>query len=95
MENKRQYKPDYAIPPALTLREIVGDIGITYLELSEQSGVPYTTLLEVKNATQPITQEIADGLAKALNVPSSFWLNLEKNYQETVTRLQQPVRGSH
>lgn len=87
MTTEYSYNPDWAIPPSETLQEVLEDKNMTLQTLSDQSGVPYQSLSEVLEVKRPIDESIAEGLEKALQIPASFWLKLEKNYQDTVKRL--------
>lgn len=84
-----KFEPDYAIPPMETLKEVLEEQMITLSVLSRMTGLDYEVLLEVLEVRRQIDETIAGKLEEALNIPKTFWLNLEKNYQETLTRLKE------
>lgn len=90
MSEKVEFEPDYAIPPMETLKEILEERRITLSRLSKMTGLDYDeVLLKVMEVKKPIDENIASKLEKALSIPAAFWLNLEKNYQQTLKRFNQ------
>lgn len=82
------YEPDYAIPPMETLKEVLSDRKITLSVLSRLSGLDYYILIDIMEVRTQIDDNIADKLEIALGISSSFWINLECNYQSTLKRLK-------
>ncbi len=86
-EIKNTYCPDYAIPPGTTLLEVIQSKKITQSELAERMGRPKKTINEIINGKAEITPETAIQLEHVIDVPASFWLNLEKNYRLDLARI--------
>lgn len=89
MTDRTKFQPNYAIPPAETVMEVFDDRNITLESFSASSGIEYSKLEGIVNATEPISKEIAEELEKATGVVSTFWVNLENNYRSTLKRLGQ------
>ncbi|MCL5023938.1 MAG: HigA family addiction module antitoxin [Nitrospirae bacterium] len=91
-EERGQFAPDYAVPPGETLQETLETVGMSQAELSERTGRPRKTINEIIKGKAAITPETALQLERVLGVPASFWNNLERNYQETLARLNEQKR---
>ncbi len=89
---KNQFMPDYAVPPGETLLETMEAIGMSQAELAERTGRPKKTINEIIKGKAAITPETALQLERVLGIPASFWNNLERNYQETLARLNEQKR---
>jgi len=79
------FEPDTAIHPGETLKEIAQYSGCK--RIAVDSGIDANALILICDGVKPITPEIAVGLAKAGFGIASFWLCLQKQYDETVERL--------
>lgn len=88
-DTKNQFLPDYAVPPGETLLETLEAIGMSQAELSERTGRPKKTINEIIKGKAAITPETALQLERVLGVPASFWNNLERNYQESLARINE------
>lgn len=86
---KSQFAPDYAVPPGETLLETLETIGMSQAELADRTGRPKKTINEIIKGKAAIIPETALQLERVLGVPASFWNNLERNYQETLARLNE------
>ncbi len=82
------YRPDYAIPPGETLREVTESLGMTQQELAIRTGLTVQSLNRIFNGGQPISYETADALELATGTPARFWNNLEARYRERLTALE-------
>ena len=81
------YTPDKAIHPGRIIAETLVREGMTQKSLSERTGISEKHLSQVINGEASITVDTALSLENALGGSASFWINLEKNYQETKARL--------
>lgn len=61
-------------------------------ELTARLGRPAQVVNEIVRRKKAITDDTALGLEKVLDIPATFWLNLEKNYQMTRARLREQER---
>lgn len=82
------YNPDIAIHPGYTLAKILARTGMSQKSLSERTGLSEKHLSRIINGKASITVETAFLLENALEGTASFWINLEKNYQETTARIE-------
>ena len=85
------WKPDFAVPPGLTLQETIDAQGIDQPELAVRSGLSAKEINQIIEGVAPITHDIAIRLEHATGVPARMWNNLEANYQEQRARLADPV----
>lgn len=91
-EIKSQFVPDYAVPPGETLLETLETVGMSQAELADRTGRPKKTINEIIKGKAAITPETALQLERVLGVPASVWNNLERNYQETLARINEQKR---
>lgn len=61
---------------------------MTQKSLSERTGLTEKHISKIINGEASVTVETALLLENALGGTASFWINLEKNYQETKARLE-------
>ncbi|MDO5444659.1 MAG: HigA family addiction module antitoxin [Eubacteriales bacterium] len=80
---------DLLIHPGETISDILEDRDITQKELALRSGVSEAFLSDVIHGKKDISKSFAMGLEYALGVPSSFWLNLQANYDAELISLQE------
>jgi addiction module HigA family antidote len=73
---------NYATHPGLTLKEKLEELKITPEEFVVMSGLSIEIIHNILNTKNPITPEIADRLEKVLNIPASFWLSKQANYDK-------------
>ena len=83
----RGFEPDFALPPGETLKETIDAIGMTERELATRIGRSLGTVDLIILGKRRISSKIAERLELALDVPAEFWLQLEKDYQESKKRL--------
>ena len=72
--------PDLLIHPGETIADLLEERGITQKELAQRAGVSEAFLSDVIHGKKDISKGLAMGLEYAVGVPSSFWLNLQANY---------------
>ncbi len=70
----------FLIHPGETISDIIVEKGISLKNLSASAGVSEKLLQDVVDGKEAISNDLAFGLEKALGVPSSFWLNLQADY---------------
>lgn len=81
------YTPNKATLPGHILARTIEREGMTQKNLSERTGLTEKHLSQIINGEASITVETALLLENALGGSASFWINLEKNYQETKARV--------
>lgn len=80
VEKKNVIPLDLLIPPGETIADILKERNMTAAELAARTGFPQAYIHRVIRGEQAITNELAERLAATLDVPSSFWMNLQVNY---------------
>lgn len=84
---------EWLIHPGEIISDILEERSLTQKELAQRAGVSETSLSGVICGKNDISKELAMGLECALEVPSSFWLNLQANYDAEKKKLQKNVSG--
>ena len=82
------YRPDVAVPPGATIRELLEVKGMTQQELAERMDRPPNKVNEMLRGKRAITVDTAMTLELVLGWPAEFWLEREKNYQLSKARLE-------
>ncbi len=75
--------------PGDRIQEHIDYIGMSQAELAERLGRSIPKLNELIKGKAPITKDTAAKLEYVLGIPASFWINLEKNYQEELLQIEQ------
>ena len=79
---------EWLIHPGEIVSDILEERNLTQKELAQRAGVSEAFLSEVIRGKKDISKELAMGLECALEVPRSFWLNLQANYDAEMIGLQ-------
>lgn len=72
---------DLIIHPGETIADVLNDRGITQAELANRTGVTPAYVSSVISGKKDISSKFAMALEYALDIPKSFWLNLQANYE--------------
>lgn len=80
---------DLLIHPGETIADILEERNITQKELARRAGVSEPFLCDVIRGRKDISKGLAKGLEYALGVKSSFWLNLQANYDAELLMLDE------
>ena len=91
-QTANEYTPDYLVTPGEVLEDYLEQAGLTQASLAERTGLSKKTINEIIKAKSAITAETALRLERTLNRPAHFWSNLERQYQEDKTRLDDKKR---
>jgi HTH-type transcriptional regulator / antitoxin HigA len=75
--------------PGETIQEHIEAIGMSQAELAERLGRSVPKLNELIKGKAPITKDTATKLEYVLGIPASFWLNLERQYQDELWEIGQ------
>jgi HTH-type transcriptional regulator / antitoxin HigA len=91
MKAKKQFdfQPDYAVCPGETLQEIMESFNMSQKELAVRTGLTVQSLNRIFKGEQPITYESANRLELATGVPARYWNNLEAQYREYLTKVEE------
>lgn len=87
-----KYLSPLAIPPGETIREIIEANGMTQSELATRMGRSPQEITYLIRGDRAITLTTAKQLEYVLRIKTSFWMNLERDYQETLLRLKEQER---
>jgi addiction module HigA family antidote len=87
--NSLELKKSLLNTPGDSIQEQIDFIGMSQAELAERLGRSVPKLNELINGKAPITKETAAKLEYVLGINASFWLNLEKHYQEELLEIEQ------
>jgi addiction module HigA family antidote len=77
---KNILKKNYTLHPGTTLKEKLEELKMTPQELAEKTGLSVDVILGIIDKKGSITPEIAVRLENALDIPASFWLAKQTNY---------------
>lgn len=91
MNKSAQYQPDYAISPVETLNELIENRKANFRMFTQGELLASDILRGLKDGSLQMNEKIASALEKALNVPASFWMSLEKKYRETLAQLEAKI----
>jgi addiction module HigA family antidote len=87
--NALELKKSLLSTPGDRIQEHIDFIGMSQAELAERLGRSIPKLNELIKGKAPITKETAAKLEYVLGIDASFWLNLEKHYQEELLEIEQ------
>lgn len=74
--------------PGDTIQETIDEIGMSQKELAVRLGRSIPKLNELIKGKAPLTQETAQKLEYVLDIPTSFWLKLERFYQDEIQEIK-------
>lgn len=80
---------DFIIHPGETIADVLEEREITQAELAARTGVSAAYVSNVIAGKKDISANFAMGLEYALNIPKSFWLNLQANYDAELLELNE------
>lgn len=83
---EKGFKPDYAIPPGETIKELLETRRISVWTLAHHLQLSVGEVLDLCEGNLKISQTLATDLEKVFNVPAYFWLNLQAQYDEAKGR---------
>lgn len=87
------YKSPIAIAPGETIQEVIADRYWTVEHLSEKLDLNLELTKGLLAGNVRIDTNLANRLEEVLEIPASFWRNLERMYNETLLRLWEEVEG--
>jgi len=82
------FQPNIPIHPGETLEELLETTGMSQIDLAKRTGLTPKTINEIVKGKSSISPETALKLAAVFGTSTEFWNNLERQYQETVSRLE-------
>ena len=91
-ENKYKYSPDYAVPPGVTLLEVLDMQGMSQTDFAIRCGMAYKTISQIINMGAPITVDTAERFELVLGIPASFWNRRELAYREATAKAEEAAK---
>ena len=77
-----------AIPPGMTIKEVLEDRHMTQKELATRMDMSEKHISKLINGEVPLTQDVAIRLERVFGVEASFWNGLEANYREKILKVE-------
>lgn len=81
--------PDYIIHPGETLAEVIEDRDMTQRELAVRTGMTEKHISTVIHGKKNISAAFARKLEYALGIETSFWMNLQANYDRELLEFEE------
>ena len=91
-QQTHEYIPDYAVSPGEVLNGYLESYGMSSADLARRAGLDESTVSQIIAAKLPITAEIALKLGRVFGRPAHLWSNLERQFQDDLTRLADKKR---
>ena len=88
MSNFEEYDNKIAFHPGFYLKEIVDDSGLTQEDFAKRLGTTPKNLSIILRGDQSLSKDIAGKLSRMLGTSISYWLNLQKTYDEKCAEFQ-------
>ncbi len=82
---------DLIIHPGETIADVLEERGISQAELASWTGVSSAYVCNVIAGKKDISANFAFALEYALNIPKSFWLNLQANYDAELLEVNEKL----
>lgn len=77
-----------AVPPGMTIKEVLEDHHMTQKELAARLGLSEKHISKLINGEVPLTQDVAIRLERVLDIEASFWNGLEAAYREAILKVE-------
>lgn len=84
-----EFQPDYAVAPGETLAELIESLDMTQKDLAVRTGLTEQSIVRILKGEQPISFETANKLELVTSVPARMWNNLEMQYREQLSKIEQ------
>ena len=85
----RRSRSFIAIPPGVTIKELIVDKGMNQKEFSVRMGMSEKHISKLMNGDVQLTIDMARRLEMVLGVPAQVWCNLEAGYRETLVKVKE------
>ena len=84
IKNVNSLSHELIIHPGETIKEVLIDRNVTQKELSNRTSYTLKHIREVILGKKDISSNFASELECALNIPASFWINLQGIYDKEI-----------
>lgn len=78
------FSPDYIVKPGETIVEMLEELSMTQKELAARMNITEKTVVDLIKGASPITQKYAKSLEAILGLPYTFWINLQRDYDDAI-----------
>lgn len=86
MVKQNQYHPQSVPHPGETLKEKLEEMNLGPKELALSTGKPEKNIIAIIEGDSSITPDVAVQFENVTRIPANFWMNLQRNYDEFITR---------
>lgn len=87
MKNSIDIEKQLLCPPGLTIQETIDALDMSQAELAERMGRPKEKINELIKGKIALSTDTAFQLERVLGIPSSFWLNMEREYRDELYKI--------
>ena len=91
---QQDVSPELLIHPGETIADLLLERGLTQKESAQRLGVSPAFLSDVIRGKKDISEALARGLELAFDVPKTFWLNLQANYDAELLAVEEEAGAS-
>jgi addiction module HigA family antidote len=77
---KNEYRPQSVTHPGVTLKAKIEEMQMSISDFAKRACLSEDTIAALTDGKISITTDIANALQAATNIPASFWMNRQKNY---------------
>lgn len=88
---QNQYRPDYAVPPGDTLKELMDWYGMICSDLADMIDYKEAYIEDVIAGKQAITVDFAHSLSHVFDLSVGFWIALQEFF-DSIPFVPNPVR---
>ncbi|MFA6917181.1 MAG: ImmA/IrrE family metallo-endopeptidase [Parachlamydiales bacterium] len=87
-----QFSPDWICPPGDTIADLLGERKWSTSDFATRIGATSDYVANLLQGRSPVTEELAENLARTLGASPAFWLNREAQYRSDLTRSLESAR---
>jgi len=88
MVNNEKFFSSFIIPPGETLQEVLDDRNMSQKDLAFRTGLTPKHINNIIKGNSSISPDTAVKFESVLDTPASFWINLESDFQENISRIK-------
>lgn len=85
MASKNEYIPQSVTHPGVTLGSKIQELHISVKDFAIRIGMAEECVMAIINGKKDITNETAIALENATNIPSCFWTERQRKYNESIS----------
>lgn len=89
MKKTNEYFPQTVLHAGMDLEEKLEELGMGVKEFAIRTNKPEKTIIAVIKGDSAITPDMAVQFEQVLKIPAHFWLNRQRQYDESIARVKQ------